>query len=89
MESLLPILIWLVVGIIVAGLGIILIVGLRNVLWGKIEMISLISVIAVIAIAVVLSLVLGPAEGLITSAIVMLLITALALVLSGVRGLFS
>lgn len=89
MESVLPILVWLVLGIIAAGAGIILVVGLRNVFWGKIEMISLISVIAVIAIAVVLSLVLGPAEGLITSAIVMLFITILALLLSGVRGLFS
>jgi hypothetical protein len=89
MANMLPILLWLVIGIISAGAGIILIVGLRNVIWGKIEMISLVSVIAVIAVAVILSVVLGPAEGLITAALVMLFVTILALMLSGVRGLFS
>lgn len=89
MESLLPILIWIVVGVIVASLAIILVVGLRNVIWGKIEVISLVSMLATVIVTVIFGVIMGPAKGLIAATLVMLLITLLALMLSGVRGLFS
>jgi hypothetical protein len=90
MEGLIPIAVWAVIILIGLGLVGIVLFGARNILYGKISPIT----IGVVVIPAILLVVLGFAFGdwslaAIWTLLIMFGLAAIALLISGVRGLFN
>ena len=90
MESIVPLAIW--AALILLGLGLVaqVIFGLRNLTYGKISPISMLIVVLPVLLMVVLGFTMGSwAQAGVITVLVMFALTAVALLLSGLRNMFS
>ncbi|WP_041806348.1 hypothetical protein [Rhodothermus marinus] len=90
MEGIVPLAIW--AALILLGLGLIaqVIFGLRNLTYGKISPISMLIVVLPVLLMVVLGFTVGSwAQAGVITVLVMFVLTAIALLLSGLRNMFS
>jgi len=90
MEGLVPITVWVV--LVVTGMGLLAIglFGIRSLVQGKINPMSMILTMVPIALLVILGLIMDSwAEAAVMAFLISLGLTAGALLLSGVRGLFG
>lgn len=88
METIVPYAVWAALILVVLGILSIVVFGLRNLTYGKINPVSM----AIIAIPIVLLLLLGMIMGdwnqaAILTVVIMFSLAALALIASGLRGL--
>lgn len=88
METIVPYAVWAALILVVLGILAIVIFGLRNLTYGKINPVSM----AIIAVPIVLLLLLGMIMGdwdqaAILTVVIMFSLAALALIASGLRGL--
>lgn len=90
MDAIIPIAIYLVLGLIGLGLLVIALFGVRSMAYGKISPVSAGAVLLPIVLLGILGLVIGDwALAAIVGLLITLGITILAMLLSGVRGIFS
>ncbi|AEN72994.1 hypothetical protein [Rhodothermus marinus] len=90
MEGIVPLAIW--AALILLGLGLVaqVIFGLRNLTYGKISPISMLIVVLPVLLMVVLGFTVGSwAQAGVITVLVMFVLTAIALLLSGLRNMFS
>ncbi|BBM73027.1 hypothetical protein [Rhodothermus marinus] len=90
MEGIVPLAIW--AALILLGLGLVaqVIFGLRNLTYGKISPISMLIVVLPVLLMVVLGFTMGSwAQAGVITVLVMFALTAIALLLSGLRNMFS
>jgi len=90
MEGIVPLAIW--AALILLGLGLVaqVIFGLRNLTYGKISPISMLIVVLPVLLMVVLGFTVGSwAQAGVITVLVMFALTAIALLLSGLRNMFS
>ncbi len=90
MEGIVPLAIW--AALILLGLGLVaqVIFGLRNLTYGKISPISMLIVVLPVLLMVVLGFSMGNwAQAGVITVLVMFALTAIALLLSGLRNMFS
>ncbi|WP_397547505.1 hypothetical protein ABUL39_03855 [Rhodothermus marinus] len=90
MEGIVPLAIW--AALILLGLGLVaqVIFGLRNLTYGKISPISMLIVVLPVLLMVVLGFTMGSwAQAGVITVLVMFVLTAIALLLSGLRNMFS
>lgn len=90
MEGIVPLAIW--AALILLGLGLVaqVIFGLRNLTYGKISPISTLIVVLPVLLMVVLGFTVGSwAQAGVITVLVMFGLTAVALLLSGMRNMFS
>ncbi len=89
MDAVLPIAVWAT--IILTGLGIlaILLFGLRGLVYGKVDPISVVIIIVPVVLFVVLGFAMGWALGAMWTVLIMFALAMLALLLTGVRSLFT
>ncbi|SHK08811.1 hypothetical protein [Rhodothermus profundi] len=90
MENIVPLAIW--AALILMGLGLVaqVIFGLRNLTYGKISPVSMLIVVLPGLLMVVLGFTTGSwAEAGVTTVLVMFALTAVALLLSGLRNMFT
>lgn len=90
MEGIVPLAIW--AALILLGLGLVaqVIFGLRNLTYGKISPISMLIVVLPVLLMVVLGFTVGSwAQAGVITVLVMFGLTAVALLLSGMRNMFS
>lgn len=90
MEGIVPLAIW--AALILLGLGLVaqVIFGLRNLTYGKISPISMLIVVLPVLLVVVLGFTVGSwAQAGVITVLVMFGLTAVALLLSGMRNMFS
>lgn len=90
MEGIVPILVWLV--LVVTGLGLLAIglFGIRSLVQGKLNPVTIVLTMIPIVLLGVLGLVMDSwAEAAVTAFLISLVLTSLALLASGLRGLFT
>ncbi len=90
MEGIVPLAIW--AALILLGLGLVtqVIFGLRNLTYGKISPISMLIVVLPVLLMVVLGFTVESwAQAGVITVLVMFVLTAIALLLSGLRNMFS
>ncbi len=90
MEGIVPLAIW--AALILLGLGLVaqVIFGLRNLTYGKISPISMLIVVLPVLLMVVLGFTVDSwAQAGVITVLVMFVLTAIALLLSGLRNMFS
>lgn len=88
MESIVPYAVWAALILVVLGVVAIVIFGIRNLTYGKINPISMAIVAVPILLLVLLGLIMGDwDQAAIITVVIMFVLAALGLVASGLRGL--
>lgn len=92
MDQLVPILVYISLGLVGLGMLVIAVFGVKSLISGKVAPLKLVLIGFPIVLAGILALVYGPgnrAEGVIVAFLITLVVAFLALLASGVRGIFS
>ena len=90
MDSILPIAVWISVGLIGLALLAMVLFGLRSILHGKINPITAVVIVIPVVLLGILGVVMGDwAVAGIWTMVIMFALAVLGLLLSGIRGLFT